>query len=298
MKYFVVRGETRRLDDVTRAELRGDFLACSDGITHYEVAGPAGGETVVCAGGMTVPLFYWDQLASELHSRGFRTVTYSAYGRGYSDRVETTYDEALFVRQLADLTERLELSEPFHLVGTSLGALVSMAFCQRYAERIATLTLAGPAGLQPAPPATALLRRKKLGTLLAKKLGSTMLDRHLSHNVRSPQQSAALSTMVRECYRFEGSIYALAATIADFPLSARQDLYRSAGLLRIPKMLLWGDEDQVTPIAHLDEVYSLLAPTESHVISPCGHMVPYEEPIRMSERFAAFVEAATKGSPR
>ncbi|MEU1550332.1 alpha/beta fold hydrolase [Nocardia sp. NPDC005745] len=294
----MVRGETRRLDQATRAELRGDFIECGDGITHYEMAGPEGGEVVVFAGSLTTPLFYWDQLVGELHSRGFRTVTFSAYGRGYSDRVQATYDEALFVRQIVDLTQRLDLAEPFHLVGASMGALVAMAFARQHTDRIATFTLAGPAGLQPAPALASLLRQEMLGTLLAKKLGSKMLDRHLSHNVRDPQQSAALTAMVRECYQFEGSIYALTATIADFPLSGRQDLYRQTGCLRIPKMLLWGDRDEVTPITSFDEVSALFAPTEAHILSPCGHMVPYEEPAQMGLRFAAFVDTARKESSR
>ncbi|WP_040701181.1 alpha/beta fold hydrolase [Nocardia vinacea] len=298
MKYFVVPGETRHLDQATRAELRGDFIECGDGITHYEMAGPEGGEVVVFAGSLTTPLFYWDQLAGELHSRGFRTVAYSPYGRGYSDRVRATYDEALFVRQIADLTQRLDLAEPFHLVGASMGALVSMAFAQQHTDRIATFTLAGPAGLQSAPAFVPLLRQEMLGTFLAKKLGSKMLDRHLSHNVRDPQQSAALTAMVRECYQFEGSVYALAATIASFPLGGRQDLYRRTGTLPFPKLLLWGDEDQVTPITSFDEVRQFLAPVESHIISPCGHMVPYEEPARMSLLFTAFAEAARKESSR
>lgn len=296
MKYFVVPGETRRLDQATRAELRGDFIECRDGITHYEMTGPEGGEVVVFAGSLTTPLFYWDQLVDALHARGFRTVTFSAYGRGYSDRVQAIYDEALFVRQIADLTQRLNLVEPFHLVGASMGALVAMAFAQQHTDRIATFTLAGPAGLQPAPAFAFLLRQETLGTLLAKKLGSKLLDRHLSHNIRNPQQSAALTAMVRECYQFGGSIYALTATIAAFPLAGRADLYRQTGLLPFPKLLLWGDEDAVTPITSFDEVAALLAPTEAHIVSPCGHMVPFEEPAEMALRFAAFVGARKESS--
>ncbi|MCP2315984.1 Pimeloyl-ACP methyl ester carboxylesterase [Nocardia amikacinitolerans] len=298
MKYFVVRGETRHLDQLTRAELRGEFLECSAGITHYEMTGPEGGEVVVFAGSLTTPLFYWDQLVSRLHSRGFRTLTYSPYGRGYSDRVQATYDEALMVGQLADLTHRLDLAEPFHVVGASMGALVAMAFAQQHTARIATLTLAGPAGLQPAPFVAAVLRNKTAGTFLAKQLGSKMLDRHLSHNVRDPERSAALTAMVREAYQFEGSIYALSATIADFPLGGRQELYRRTGRLPIPKLLLWGDEDAVTPITSFDEVTALLAPTESHILSPCGHMVPFEEPAEMGLRFHAFVDAAREEMSR
>ncbi|MFI9412836.1 alpha/beta fold hydrolase [Nocardia gamkensis] len=298
MKYFVVRGETRHLDQLTRAELRGDFLQCIAGITHYEMTGPEGGELVVCAGSLTTPLFYWDQLVSQLHSRGFRTLTYSLYGRGYSDRVQATYDEALLVGQLADLTQRLDLTEPFHLVGASMGALVAMAFARQHTARVASLTLAGPAGLQPAPAFAVVLRNEAAGTFLAKRLGSKMLDRHLSHNVRDPERSAVLTAMVRESYQFEGSIYALSATIADFPLGGRQELYRQTGRLPIPKLLLWGDEDEVTPITSFDEVTALLAPTESHILAPCGHMVPFEEPAETALRFHAFVDAARKETSR
>jgi pimeloyl-ACP methyl ester carboxylesterase len=299
MRYFVARGEDRRLDPATRGELRGSFLQCSDGVTHYELTGPTGGEVVVLGGGITIPLFYWDQLAHRLHLRGFRTLAYSGYGRGYSDRVRAVYDESLFVRQLSDLTEQLGLTGPWHVVGTSMGALVAMAFAEQHLEQTATLTLVGPGGLEPKPPAGAgLLRHDRLGALLGKYLGQRMLEKHLSHNVRDAAQSAALSGMVRECYEFEGSMYALFATITDFPLTARQDLYARAGQSPVPSMLLWGAEDRVTPITRLEEVRGLLAPSELHVFEQCGHMAPYEQPAEVAEKLGSFVERAGQRSQR
>src|SRR5689334_9313058 len=119
MRYFVASGEDRRLDPATRRSLRGSYIQLSDGVTHYELAGPDGGDVVVLAGGLTIPLFCWDKMAAELHARGRRTLAYSGYGRGYSDRVIARYDQALFVRQLDELIERLELPKPCHIVGTS-----------------------------------------------------------------------------------------------------------------------------------------------------------------------------------
>jgi pimeloyl-ACP methyl ester carboxylesterase len=299
MRYFVARGEHRRLDPTTRGELRGSFVQCSDGVTHYELTGPTGGEVVVLGGGITIPLFYWDQLAHRLHLRGFRTLAYSGYGRGYSDRVRAVYDESLFVRQLSDLTEQLGLTGPWHVVGTSMGALVAMAFAEQHLEQVTTLTLVGPGGLEPKPPAGAgLLRHDRLGVLLGKYLGKGMLEKHLSHNVRDAAQSAALSAMVRECYEFEGSMYALFATITDFPLTARQDLYARAGQSAVPSMLLWGAEDRVTPITRLEEVRGLLAPSELHVFEQCGHMASYEQPAEVAEKLGSFVERAGQRSQR
>ncbi|MEU6827187.1 alpha/beta hydrolase [Nocardia beijingensis] len=299
MKYFVARGEHRRLDPTTRGQLRGSFMECSDGVTHYELAGPDNGELVLLSPGTTIPLFYWDGLAEELHQRGYRTLAYSGYGRGYSDRVRAVYDESLFVRQLSDLTTRLGLHGPWHVIGASLGALVAMAFTARHMEQTMTLTLVGPAGLDTQRPTGAgLLRHARLGALLGRNLGNRLLENHLSHNVRDPERSAALSAMVRACYEFEGSIYALFATIADYPLTSRQPLYAQTGQSPVPSLLLWGDEDQVTPITRLDEARELLTPVEWHVIRKCGHMAPYERPTDVAVRFDAFAQQVGRRAQR
>ncbi|GAB2552589.1 alpha/beta fold hydrolase [Nocardia heshunensis] len=299
MRYFVARGEHRSLDSSARSTLRGSFVQCSDGVTHYEFAGPDGGELVVLAPGITIPLFYWDGFADELHRRGYRTLAYSAYGRGYSDRVQAVYDETLFVRQLSDLTTQLGLGGPWHLIGTSMGALVAMAFATEHVDQTKTLTLVGPAGLQQtSPPGAGLLRHDRIAALVGKYLGPRMLNNHLSHNVRDPAQSEVLTAMVRSCYEIEGSIFSLFATLADYPTASRQHLYAAIGRTRVPSLLLWGDDDQVTPISALDQARELLTPAEWHVFKECGHMAPYERPAEVADRFVAFAEDADRKARR
>ncbi|WP_406432340.1 alpha/beta fold hydrolase [Streptomyces sp. NBC_00631] len=289
MKYFIAAGEDHRLDPVSRQDLRGSFVELSDGVTHYALAGPDGGEVVLLAGGLTVPLFYWDGLAAELHTRGLRTLACSAYGRGYSDRVRATYDETLFVRQLAELTDRLGIGRPVHLVGTSMGALVAMQYATRHRESLATLTLAGPAGLirQKLPPHR-LLASDLLAGFVARRSGRRLLESHLGHNVRDPERSAELTAMVLEAYSYEGSLYAFFDTLQHLPLSGRTELFRRAGTLEIPTLLLWGEDDKVTPIGQLAAARSLLKPQQCHVIQDCGHMAPYEQPREVAERIASF----------
>src|SRR3569833_3925222 len=108
MKYFTVTSENQQLDDITRRRLRGSFIELSDGVTHYELRGPTDGALVVLVPGLTIPLFYWDAFADELHARGLRTLAFSAYGRGYSDRVPNRYDDALFGRQLREIITALD----------------------------------------------------------------------------------------------------------------------------------------------------------------------------------------------
>ena len=82
MRYFTAPGEDRQLESDRGRGLRGSFIELPSGVTHYELTGPGDGDVVVLVGGLTVPLFYWDGLVAELHSRGLRTLAYSLYGRG------------------------------------------------------------------------------------------------------------------------------------------------------------------------------------------------------------------------
>jgi pimeloyl-ACP methyl ester carboxylesterase len=293
VKFFVAPGEDRRLDSKSRIGLRGNFIELSDGVTHYELTGPEHGQLVVMTPGLTIPLFYWDDAVARLHARGLRTLTYSAYGRGYSDRVRGHYDEALFVRQLTDLVEALDVDQPAHVVGTSMGALIAMAYVCQAAQTAATLTLIGPAGLEKSTAAQQLLMRSDLlTTAVARVIGRRVFERHLGHNVSDPQQASNLAAMIHESYRCEGSIYAFFSTLQNFPLFERTELYRHVGTLGVPTLLMWGREDRVTPIAALETAREMLHPRKCHVID-CGHMAPFERPGEVAENLARFAATYT-----
>ncbi|GAA5032604.1 alpha/beta fold hydrolase [Microbacterium fluvii] len=286
--FFTTADESVHLDDATRADMRGSYIRCADGVTHYELAGPEEGPLVLLAGGLTIPLYYWDDFAAQLHAHGFRTLAYSGFGRGYSDRVRGSYDADMFDRQLADLVERLQLA-PRHVVGSSLGAVVAMRFALHHPE-LESLSIIGPAGLAPKPmPLTRLLRRARLGAFVGRHLGPRMLRAHMAHNVRAGVVRDRLTKMVLDCYRVEGSMYALCATLASFPLARQHELYRRVGELGIPIALLWGDDDQVTPAAHLAQARGLLSPAACELLEGCGHMVPLERPDASARIVAEFM---------
>ena len=296
MKYFTTTDEPLRLNATTRQELRGSYVELSDGVTHYELTGPEDGEIAVLIGGLMIPLFFWDATVAELHARGMRTLAFSCYGRGYSDRVRARYDEKLFVRQLADLTDRLGLTPPLHIVGTSMGALIAMAFAEKYASSIATLSIIGPAGLLPSTRKSPdrMLRNDAVAGFIARRRGRKLLEGHLGHNIDDPKLAAELSAMVLDAYQYEGSLYAFFDTLQHLPFSGRTDVFRRTGELGLPTLLMWGEDDKVTPAANLATARTLLRARESHLIAECGHMVPFERPRDVAEKIASFASPHTE----
>ncbi|MFI9812544.1 alpha/beta fold hydrolase [Saccharothrix variisporea] len=283
MRYFVAHGETDRLDPAARAGRRGDFAVLSDGTTHYELAGPGDGPVFAFVPGLTIPLDFWDDVIAVLHGRGFRTLTYSAYGRGYSDRVRGRYGRSLFVRQLDDLIRHLRLSD-VHLVGSSMGALIALAHAAN--ARVASLTMSGPAGLSAERNPIALLPGPLL-PLAGKHLLRRNLLAHLDRNVQSTVDAERLRTLVLDGFRFEGSMYALTSTLKHFPFTNQDALFDAAGLP--PTQLVWGANDRVTPATAFDRAVELLKPVRAEHIPDCGHMASFERPRQFADLLTTFV---------
>src|SRR5882672_6533208 len=101
--YFARNPERQTLDAAARRGAAGRFVRLSGGVTHYDVAGPDSGRTVVLIHGFSVPYYIWDSTAAALSAAGYRVVRYDEYGRGLSDRPDVPYSDDLYDRQIGEL---------------------------------------------------------------------------------------------------------------------------------------------------------------------------------------------------
>ncbi|NWA24393.1 alpha/beta fold hydrolase [Pseudomonas gingeri] len=290
LSYFIAKGETGKLVAQARNRLQGDFVQLSRGVTHYQLAGPANGEVVLLVPGLTIPLFYWDRFVTRLHEQGFRTLAYSAYGRGYSDRVQDAYGVGLFVQQSQELVSALGLAAVDHVIATSMGALIAMALLAEHGLKPKTLTLVGPAGLTRKK---ALAARVANIPVIAERFGKHLARQsilsHIHHNVNTEADAQYLKAMVSDALGYEGTMYSLLSTLRNFTLIGQQALFRDMGELAIPTLLVWGADDNITPVVHMQEAKVLLKPMNAAVVRECGHMAPLERPDELSQLFIQFL---------
>ncbi len=148
---FALNGETLQLDDDLRKTIPGTFVKLPDGMTWYELAGPADGQPVVFLNGYSVPHYLWDHTFQPLADAGFRVLRFDHFGRGWSDRPNVTYGPDLFDRQIVHLLHALNIQTPVSLVGSSMGGLVAAIFADRHPELVNKLVLIDPAGMMPEP---------------------------------------------------------------------------------------------------------------------------------------------------
>lgn len=276
---FPYLGETKTLNDQTRAGLPGEFIQLTEGVTHYELGGPLDGQPVVLVHGFSVPYYVWDPTFEALCTAGFCALRYDLFGRGFSDRPRAAYDIDFFDRQLSELIEGLELSEPVNLVGLSMGGPIIANFAGRHPELVAKLVLVDPAGVPiDAPSIMKLMLIPGVGELCLGLFGSEALISSMTEDFFDPGDVKILQDGYRPQMRYKGFKRALLSTMRGDVLGDSLPLYRSIGEGDLPVMLIWGREDRTTPFAHSQLVCDAIPQIQYHPIDNAGHIPHYERP--------------------
>ncbi len=291
MGYRLRNPEQLSLDAAARRQAPGSFVTLSDGITHYDVAGPDSGQRVVLIHGFSVPSYIWDSTVVGLSAAGFRVARYDTYGRGYSDRPGVEYSFDLFDRQLLQLLDSLGWRDPVDLVGLSFGGPVSAGFLGRHPDRVRSLTLidpaAGPTGQLPWS-----VRLPVLGPLVWQMQAVPgMADGQLSDFVE-PAKWPDWPDRYRVQMQYRGFGWALLSTRLALGAVSLDSVYARAGSTGKPTMLLWGTEDQTVPIGLAPSVLQGLPNAQYHPISGAGHLPHMEQAQLVDSLLRTFLRPA------
>jgi pimeloyl-ACP methyl ester carboxylesterase len=274
------RDETKELDALTRKEASGSFLQLTDGFTHYELSNPGAQETVVLVHGFSVPQFIFEPTFTFLTEQGFRVLRYDLYGRGFSDRPDKRYDIDLYVGQLANLLDALEIREPVSLVGLSMGGPITATFTVRFPQRVRKLVLIDPVGAKSFP----LARWARAAALpgLGEFLIGVVANIRLAGKIASSQLDAEHIGKFGQQYvvqmRYKGFKRALLSTIRSNLLEPCLDVYQQIGRSNLPVLLLWGRHDRTVPFRHSDTLREAIPGIEFHAIEDSGHIPHFEKP--------------------
>jgi pimeloyl-ACP methyl ester carboxylesterase len=267
------------LDAAARASAPGPFIAGSDGLIQYELAGPADAQVVVLIPGFSIPYHLWDPTFKALSEASFRVLRYNLYGRGYSDRPEVVYDRKLFERQLLSLLSALKIEKQVDLVGVSMGGAIAVGFAESYPGRVHKLALIDPAGLPMDSAWTKQVAKAPLiGEVLMDCFGNKILVDDIPNDFYRPAAFPEYQAQYLPQMQFIGFKRAVLSTLRHGPLETMADAYRRVGEHPRPVWLIWGRQDRTLPFPTSERVRELLPRAEFHAIEESGHVPHYEHP--------------------
>ena len=177
--------------------------------------------------------------------------------------------------------EHLDL-KGVHLLGNSLGGHVALVHVLKHPERIKSLILTGSSGLFESGMGDSYPKRGDY-EYIRKKTEITFYD-----------PKVATKELVDEVYEIVNSRIKAIKIIALAKSAIRNNLGQELNQIQLPTLLIWGNNDIVTPPFVGREFHKLIPNSELHFIDKCGHAPMMEVPDEFNEVLHKFLSKLGK----
>ena len=288
---FPFLGETKEMNESSRRQAGGSYIALTEGITQYELGGPAEGTKVVLIPGFSVPYFIFDPTFEFLTKTGFRVLRYNLYGRGFSDRPQARYDIHFFTRQLRELLEALKFSHAC-LIGLSMGGSISASFVSINRKMVDKWVLIDPAGVRPIVFSRLLkaVNMPGIGDMLLGLFGTRNMIQSAASDFFEPRLIEQFQANYLVQMQYKGFKRAILSTVRSGMLGSFYATYEQAGQFQIPTLVFWGRQDTTVPFDHSAELLQVMPHARLKVVEQCGHIPQYEKPSEVNPLLQEFLQ--------
>ncbi len=157
-----------------------------------------------------------------------------------------------------------------HLLGNSLGGHIALLHILKYPERIKTLILTGSSGLFESGMGDSYPRRGDYD-YIRKKTELTFYD-----------PATASKELVDEVYDICNNRMKVIKIISLAKSAIRNNLGEELNQIHQPTLLIWGNNDTITPPFVAQEFNKLIPNSELFFIDKCGHAPMMEKPLEFN----------------
>jgi 3-oxoadipate enol-lactonase len=271
------------VDAHPRAEAGGDVIEANGVAIHYTLDGPAGAPIVTLAHSLAADLTMWDPTLPALVDR-YRVLRYDVRGHGGSAATPGPYSVDLLAADAQALLAALGIART-HWVGLSLGGMIGQALALRAPAVLASLVLCDTASITPPELRRAWDQRI---AMVEAGGGQGRLDEVVARwftpafiAARPDVMGRTLAMIARTTPRgFAGA----AAAIRDLDLTAR------LREIRLPTLLVVGEQDEATPIAASRLIQGHIEDAELIVLKSAAHLSNIEQPEAFNLALSTFLD--------
>jgi pimeloyl-ACP methyl ester carboxylesterase len=285
--YFRKNTEVKSLDEASRKGVTGSFMQLSDGITHYELAGPDTGRLILLVHGFSVPYYIWDSTSVSLVKNGFRVLRYDEFGRGFSDRPDKPYEATLYRKQITELLDHIHIRSVYAIAGLSFGGAVVTDFTIHHPDMVKKVIL-----IDPVYPGDFQMTMPESWVRFKEALSPDDRVNGQLGDLKIPQNFPEWTDQYKVQMQYKGFRNSLVSTLFHFaPEGGIRANYRTLDSLRKPIMLIWGIEDKTVPF-HFSDSLRLILKTEFVLVKDAAHLPQMEKPALVNNRIVSFLNKA------
>lgn len=250
-----------------------------DGIRiHYWVEGPGNGSPVVLVHGLGGHAEDWHNLAPYLVRDGYRLYMPDLPGFGRSARPKDfSYSIADEANVVVGFMDAIGLKQ-VDLGGHSMGGWIVQHIAFEHPDRVSKLMVFDSAGVYHKPDwNTALFTPTTPGEL-------NQLDALLM-----PHPPAVPDFIARDILRVSHDRSSVIQHAMQSMLTGRDTTDDELPQLKMPVLIVWGDQDHITPFADGEKMHQLVPQSQLDVVQGCGHLAPVQCADRIGPVVSSFL---------
>lgn len=223
------------------------------------------------------------------------------------------------VRAVVDVLEHVRRQpgeaqgRPVHLLGNSLGGLVSLLVAARRPDLVGTLTLISPAmPVYRVPPAFSrallLLLLPGAMTLAERRLAGVTPEQNVRNMIRMcfgrpdevprervEQAVEEMRTRAEQPWADRALAGSMRGLITSYLRVGRANAWRAARALPQPTLVVWGDRDRLVDPALAPRLAAAVPDSRLRVLEGVGHVAMLEAPEPTARAVLGLLEARTAG---
>jgi pimeloyl-ACP methyl ester carboxylesterase len=171
---------------------------------------------------------------------------------------------------------------PVHLLGNSLGGHVALVYTIKHPEKVKSLILTGSSGLF----------ENGMGDTYPKRGDYEYIKKKTELTFYDPK--TATKELVDEVYEIVNNRLRVIKIIALAKSAIRNNLGEELNQIKQPTLLVWGNNDTITPPFVGREFNRLIPNSELHFIDKCGHAPMMEVPGEFNQILHKFLTKLKK----
>jgi len=250
---------------------------------NYELEGE-GPETLVLINGLADDLESWGFQVPDLLEAGLRVLRFDNRGIGKTDSPAGAYTSRLLADDAKALVDHLGLTD-FHLMGVSMGGMISQEYALAYGSDLRSLTLA----CTYAAPGPFCSRMFAMWADMAKELGVPFVMRDVTLWAFTVP---FFSERPAEAAEFEEAMAGLQmsvdAYLSQLNVIQTHDTTDRLGSISVPTLVLAGEEDILIPVSLSKSLHEMV-PGSQWATVPGGHASLWEIPAPFNARLIDFI---------
>jgi 3-oxoadipate enol-lactonase len=257
-----------------------------NGVTlNYELTGE-GAETIVLINGLADDVESWGFQVPDFVDAGYRVLTIDNRGIGKSDAPEGPYTSRMLADDAKAVVDQLGITG-FHLMGVSMGGMISQEYALAYPADLKSATFA----CTYAAPGPFCSRMFAMWADMAPRLGVPFVMRDVTLWAFTVPFFTEREDELKE---FEEGMAALPmpveAYLSQLNVIQTHDTRDRIGSLTVPCMVLAGEEDILIPTRLSKELHDLIPGAQWRTV-PGGHACLWETPGPFNQAYLDFVRS-------